>query len=92
MFEPSGGAKNNLKKMKKVAILSLFILVGCVKKAEKIEVRGNYNVELLFENDGCKVYRFYDGRYIYYTDCSGKTSYKSGNKNGTTIVENHTDR
>ena len=44
--------------MKKVAILSLFILVGCVKKAEKTEVRGNYNVELLFENDGCKVYRF----------------------------------
>ena len=35
MFEPSGGAKNNLKKMKKVAILSLFILVGCVKKLKK---------------------------------------------------------
>ena len=51
-----GRSKNNLKKMKKVAILSLFILVGCVKKAEKTEVRGNYNVELLFEIYGCIVY------------------------------------
>lgn len=78
--------------MTRTIILSLFLLIGCVKKAEKTEAKGNYKVELLFENDGCKVYRFYDGRYIYYTDCSGKTSYKSGNKNRTTIVENHTDR
>ena len=56
-------SKNNLKKMKKVAILSLFILVGCIKKAEKTEVRGNYNVELLFENDGCKVYRLLEDIY-----------------------------
>ncbi len=78
--------------MKKVAILSLFILVGCVKKAEKTEVRGNYNVELLFENDGCKVYRFYDGRYVYYTDCSGKISYEYSSKNGKTTIENNTGK
>lgn len=30
-------------------------------------------VELLFEKDGCKVYRFYDGNTHYYTDCRGQT-------------------
>lgn len=31
-----------------------------------------YNVEYLFEHDGCKVYRFRDkGHYIYFTNCQG---------------------
>lgn len=30
-------------------------------------------VELLFEKDGCKVYRFNDGNDHYYTDCRGQT-------------------
>ncbi len=35
---------------------------------------GTYNVSYLFENDGCKVYRFNDkGMYIYYTNCNGST-------------------
>lgn len=78
--------------MTRAMILSLFLLIGCVKKAEKIEAKGNYKVELLFENDGCKVYRFYDGRYVYYTDCSGKISYEYSSKNGKTIIENNTGK
>jgi hypothetical protein len=32
----------------------------------------SYNVEYLFEHDGCKVYRFRDrGEYIYFTSCQG---------------------
>lgn len=27
-------------------------------------------VSLLFEYEGCKVYRFYDGRTVYYTNCN----------------------
>ncbi len=31
-----------------------------------------YQVEYLFEHNGCKVYRFFDlGHYIYFTNCSG---------------------
>lgn len=31
-----------------------------------------YQVDYLFEHDGCKVYRFYDrGNYVYFTNCQG---------------------
>ena len=31
-----------------------------------------YEVDYLFEHDGCKVYRFYDrGNYVYFTNCQG---------------------
>ena len=33
---------------------------------------GTYEVDYLFEHDGCKVYRFQDmGRWVYFTNCSG---------------------
>lgn len=34
-----------------------------------------YQVDFLFEYDGCKVYRFHDrGDYIYYTNCNNQTT------------------
>ncbi len=34
-----------------------------------------YQVDYLFEHDGCKVYRFQDkGRYVYFTNCTGETT------------------
>lgn len=37
-----------------------------------IESGSRYNVDFLFEHDGCKVYRFYDmGNYVYFTNCMG---------------------
>jgi hypothetical protein len=65
-----------------MAALALCALVqGCTK--EPVEVQASTNAEipvsLLFENDGCKVYRFYDaGEYIYYTKCkwSSQTSWE----------------
>jgi hypothetical protein len=31
-----------------------------------------YQVDFLFEHDGCKVYRFYDhGNPVYFTNCNG---------------------
>lgn len=78
--------------MVRIMFLSLLMFIGCMKQAEKVETKGNYKVELLFENDGCKVYRFYDGRYVYYTDCSGKISYEQRSKNRTTIIENNTGK
>jgi hypothetical protein len=37
-----------------------------------------YKVDYLFENDGCKVYRFYDrANYVYFTNCQGETIAKT---------------
>lgn len=34
-----------------------------------------YQVDYLFEHDGCKVYRFYDHNYyVYFTNCNGETT------------------
>lgn len=33
-----------------------------------------YEVEYLFEHEGCRVYRFRDfGNWVYYTNCNGST-------------------
>lgn len=51
-------------------------------KTETTQVNG-IKLELLFEKDGCKVYRFLDGRYIYWSDCRGRMehNYRSGKTN-----------
>lgn len=34
-----------------------------------------YEVDYLFEHDGCKVYRFYDqGNYVYFTNCGNEVT------------------
>ena len=36
-----------------------------------------YQVDYLFEHDGCKVYRFTDhGYYVYFTNCRGEAIVK----------------
>jgi hypothetical protein len=58
--------------MKKLLVLCLF-LTGCVEKAQESVQNGNFQVDFLFEQNGCKMYRFMDGsRYIYWSDCAGK--------------------
>ena len=48
-------------------------------------------IEFLFEKDGCKMYRFKDGgRYIYWSNCDGRTEYsyyRSTGKSGYTAHE-----
>jgi hypothetical protein len=58
-----------------------------MNEAQEVTHSGDFNVELLFEKDGCKVYRFEDGsRYIYWSDCSGKmqsdTYHSTGKSSG----------
>jgi hypothetical protein len=54
-------------------ILCAFIL-SCKGKAQEVNQAGDFSVELLFEKDGCRMYRFKDGsQYIYWSNCSGKT-------------------
>lgn len=72
--------------MRKLFLLFIVggLFVGCVKKSQSTEKKGEFNIEYLFEKDGIKVYRFFDnGHYHYFTSkgetigvqSSGKTSY-----------------
>lgn len=61
--------------MKRILMLCAVILCGCdVKPALQVRESNNaaFKVELLFETDGCRVYRFYDAdddRPRYFTKC-----------------------
>ena len=68
--------------MKKSFIILTLLLTSCKGEAISTEKKANYQLEFLFEKDGCKMYRFYDGRYIYWTDCSGKTQYQYSTPSG----------
>ena len=70
--------------MKKVLIgltLSLF-LTSCFGEPTKVVETNNndFDVELLFEIDGCRVYRFWDRGYKYFTTCNGSVEWKSSEK------------
>lgn len=65
-----------MKRLAYLFCLSL-ILLGCASDPISTEPTNNsqVKVELMFEHEGCKVYRFYDGGYpIYYTRCDGAYS------------------
>ena len=75
-----------------VGITALFAFAGCGKapmsqtKTDNPEI----SVELLFENDGIKVYRFRDyGREIYYTDARGRTDWTTQHSTGKTTYTKH---
>ena len=73
--------------------VSLFLLVifmsSCANDAKESFQDGDFEIEFLFEKDGCKVYRFYDGgRYVYWSNCSGRIQsdyYQSTGKSGHTV-------
>lgn len=73
--------------MKKIILLvtiSIF-LFSCEKEKQSEEKTTNsaINVDLLFEKDGCKIYRFYDnGQAVYFTDCRGRVEYEYTTSNG----------
>ncbi len=80
--------------MKKIILLfsiSIF-LFSCEKEQQAVEQTSNaaVNVDLLFEKDGCKVYRFYDNGYaIYFTDCRGRVEYKYTTSTGKSSQTHH---
>ena len=74
-------------------LIRTFILFFCITglvscyagiplKSGKSENNQTYEVSYLFEHDGVKVYRFWDGRTVYYTDARGKTSWTETHSNG----------
>jgi hypothetical protein len=55
-----------------ILITALLILSGCIKQGKERKQQGPFTIDLLFEHEGCKVYRFRDnGEYIYYSTCQG---------------------
>lgn len=67
-------------------IAVLLLLSGCDKTSIGTVETNNTKivVELLFEKDGVKVYRFYDmeaGQYVYYAD-KGRTSWQTTTSDG----------
>lgn len=57
-----------------ILILMLLVYAGCDKKLEPIKEiqtnNSNYAVSLLFETEGCKIYKFYDQwQYRYFANC-----------------------
>ncbi|MFN8355545.1 MAG: DUF4884 domain-containing protein [Spirosomataceae bacterium] len=87
--------------MKKINVLFMGFLLAvglssCLAPAQKVLQASNpqVRVELLFEVDGCKVYRFNDGSgFKYFTKCEFNSSVgwvDSCGKNCTYYTENMT--
>ena len=82
--------------MKKILglLLAGVLLTGCYKDPQSSTTVGNgFQVEFLFEKDGIKVYRFFDGGHYHYftttgetinTQHSGKTKYDENIENKST--------
>jgi hypothetical protein len=85
-----------LKNMKTLINTSLIVIViaflfSCsaqIPIAKQAAVNNKtYDVDYLFEHDGCKVYRFYDnGDYIYFTNCTGEVSKMKGDSTESRVV------
>jgi hypothetical protein len=62
--------------MKYLLITFLFLCACCGGKGHRVEVQNaadEFDVERLFEKDGCAVYRFHDGNHHYFVNCKGST-------------------
>ncbi len=69
--------------MKKIIIILAICagLTSCHKPAQSTETKGNgFQVELLFQQDSVKVYRFVDGGRVHYFTSKGETisTFKTG--------------
>lgn len=77
-----------MKTLTLVLLLTAMIVTGCgVEPAKESIQHGNFTVELLFTQDGCNMYRFYDGnKYVYWANCAGtvQSSYSTGGKHRRT--------
>lgn len=76
--------------MIKYLLLASLLLTACTNRVQNRVKTSNSDIDagLLFELDGCKIYRFYDGGSRYFTNCKGSTSWvESCGKNCSKNVE-----
>lgn len=74
--------------------LPLIILIACIggKPIQTVQTKNpDYKVDFLFEHEGCRVYRFDEGKnthYRYFTNCNGGTSWTENcGKSCTRLME-----
>jgi hypothetical protein len=73
-------------------LLATVLFTGCVKDAKESVQNGDFTVEFLFEQNGCKMYRFRDGsRFVYWSDCQGKVQSDYSTQSGKTSVTRHVE-
>lgn len=74
-----------------VIVIGLVMFTSCLKDGETVRPKDNiddFQITYLFEVDGIKVYRFYDGgRSIYFTNKESKVEYTSSNGKQTYKVQ-----
>jgi hypothetical protein len=82
--------------MKKIIlIIAIICLYGCEEKTTPQQItiehsNEDFNVELLFEVDSIKVYRFYDGgRPVYFSKSQGRFDYTYTRRAGK-VTTHHT--
>lgn len=78
--------------MKKALLIILAAgLLGCVKSGKVMRPNAgnsNYRPTFLFEVDGVRVYRFYDGgQHVYFTNSTGRVSYTISQRGDIRHVE-----
>jgi hypothetical protein len=74
--------------MKYLTLAVALLLTSCINEPMSVEHTGKndeFKVEYLFEKDGIKVYRFYDGRYHYFT--TGGTTMSTYHESKQTYTE-----
>lgn len=74
--------------MKYLTLVAALLLTSCRNEPISVEHTGKndeFQVEYLFEKDGIKVYRFYDGNYHYFT--TGGTTMSTYHENKQTYTE-----
>lgn len=78
-----------MKKIFLILIVGLF--ASCKRDAVSTERKEDFELELLFEKDGCKMYRFWDARWVYWSTCEGQTSWIESNGKTSTTHEVNTN-
>lgn len=79
--------------MKRLAMVLMLGMAGCTEtKPQETKDSSNpdIKVELLFEHEGCRVYRFHDNdEPVYYANCEGSTNWTTSHQgaDGKTIIE-----
>ncbi|MBK8883906.1 MAG: DUF4884 domain-containing protein [Bacteroidales bacterium] len=73
------------------AIIVIFSLYSCVTGIPLTKQappnNKTYEVEYLFEYDGCKVYRFIDsGHTVYFTNCTGEVTSMRGDSTESRVI------
>ena len=74
--------------MKKLLLVLIIGLTGCLGEPQSTEntgKNGEFHIEYLFEKDGIKMYRFYDGGRFHYFTTTGETMTEQSN--GETTYE-----